>query len=208
MKLYLIYDDTLQPTENISNVIGNKSFGDVIVKHEKLSKIYQRQITQNLRFDIKWFEIGLIYEMENIKLNLPKNTELNDFKIIHCFSNCIINNPCEVTNAILKIGYINENIFLTVDNKIAAIMFFNISDYIKFIEKSLYAKSTLDAAKEFNYSKINVNGYTFIGDTFNFIKCITGNFDSRYFNSIIPDNYTLTKTSSNKNKIKAEYKYY
>ena len=42
----------------------------------------------------------------------------------------------------------------------------------------------------------------------NFIQCITGNFESRFFNSLQGDEYTLVKSSTNKKKIKSEYMYY
>ena len=47
-----------------------------------------------------------------------------------------------------------------------------------------------------------------IGNIGNFIQCITGNFDSRYFNSLQGDDYTIVKKSSNKKKIRAEYEFY
>ena len=53
-----------------------------------------------------------------------------------------------------------------------------------------------------------VSGVVDIGVVGNFIQCITGNFDSRYFNSLQGDAYTLVKSSTNKKKIKAEYTYY
>lgn len=53
-----------------------------------------------------------------------------------------------------------------------------------------------------------IEGLVDIGAIGNFIQCITGNFDSRYFNCLKGNEYTIEKRSSNKNKIKAEYTFY
>lgn len=53
-----------------------------------------------------------------------------------------------------------------------------------------------------------MEGLVDIGIIGNFIQCITGNFDSRYFNSLKGNEYTIVKSSSNKRKIKAEYCFY
>jgi hypothetical protein len=53
-----------------------------------------------------------------------------------------------------------------------------------------------------------IEGMADIGLIGNFIQCITGNFDSRYFNSLEGNEYTIVKSSGNKDKIKAEYSYY
>lgn len=47
-----------------------------------------------------------------------------------------------------------------------------------------------------------------IGTINNFTQCITGNFDPRYFNLLKGNEYTLIKSSTNKQKIKAEYNFY
>lgn len=54
----------------------------------------------------------------------------------------------------------------------------------------------------------NIEGLVDIGIIGNFIQCITGNFDSRYFNFLKGNEYTLVKSSANKKKIKAEYSFY
>ena len=53
-----------------------------------------------------------------------------------------------------------------------------------------------------------MEGLVDIGVIGNFIQVITGNFDSRYFNSLEGNDYTLVKRSPNKEKIRAEYNFY
>ena len=53
-----------------------------------------------------------------------------------------------------------------------------------------------------------VEGLVDIGVIGNFIQVITGNFDSRYFNSLEGNDFTLVKRSPNKEKIRAEYNFY
>ena len=42
----------------------------------------------------------------------------------------------------------------------------------------------------------------------NFLTFITGGFDARFFNALAGDEYTVTKRSAKKEKIKAEYQFY
>jgi len=62
--------------------------------------------------------------------------------------------------------------------------------------------SSAEAARQIKTS-FAIHGMADIGIVENFIQCIAGNFESRYFNSLQGDEYTLVKSSSNKKRLKA-----
>lgn len=86
-------------------------------------------------------------------------------------------------------------------------MFQDIKSYIAFCNTVISGLTPWDAAQNIKES-FPVDGLVDIGKISNFIQCITGNFDSRYFNSLKENEYTLVKCSSNKSKIKSEYTFY
>ena len=65
--------------------------------------------------------------------------------------------------------------------------------------------SAADADK---YTEIASDAFTDLSDVANFRSFITGGFDARFFNSLAGDEYTVVKSSSKKDKIKAEYTFY
>ena len=86
-------------------------------------------------------------------------------------------------------------------------MFPNIRAYQRFLAQTCSGQSISETVKSIE-GKFDTDGLIDIGIVSHFIQCITGNFDSRYFNSLEGDEYTLVKSSANKKKIKSEYSYY
>lgn len=71
-------------------------------------------------------------------------------------------------------------------------------------------KINLADSENFDYeSEISLeNCVSNIDDFDNFVHYLTNSYDNRFFNRIIQNNETVTKISSNKEKIVAEYNYY
>lgn len=86
-------------------------------------------------------------------------------------------------------------------------MFPSIDKYIQFCKSIIQGQKAWVLAKD-NQNTMEIEGLVDISIIENFIQCIAGNFDSRYFNSLKGNEYTLVKSSSNKKKIKAEYNFY
>ena len=75
-------------------------------------------------------------------------------------------------------------------------MFPSISDYMVFCQNIMSGQKAWDAVKNMKET-FEIEGLVDIGVIGNFIQCITGNFDSRYFNSLKGNEYTIVKSSSN-----------
>ena len=78
--------------------------------------------------------------------------------------------------------------------------------YMTFCKRVISGQKAWDLVRNMKES-FAIEGLVDISIIGNFIQCITGNFDSRYFNSLKGYAYTLVKSSSNKKKIKAEYRF-
>lgn len=203
-KILVIYDDTNEKSEIIKDIIGNKGFGNVIIKKKTLSEYFSESL--HIVFsDFSLVRISSFFEFNELlkKIDLLEP----DTKILHFFSNFIISDLKKAKLSLQKINFIEENYSVSCKKKIAALMFQNPKDYSTFLKKAVSESCTLKSAKQI-YNSFEIDGLINIGNVENFIQCITGNFDARFFNSLKGDEYTIIKSSANKKKIKAEYTFY
>lgn len=203
--IFVIFDDTNGKSEIIKDVIGEKGFADVVVKKKKL-EYYYRENLQKLYPEAKWQTIRSTFEFhefaDHLEAVYPEQT-----KILHCFSNYIISNEEQVLLSYEKLRFIDEDYKILSNKKVAALMFYSLSSYLRYLNLVCTGQSSMEAAKSIE-DFWEMEGLVDIGIVGNFIQCITGNFDSRFFNSLEGNEYTLVKSSTNKKKIKSEYLYY
>lgn len=205
MKTIVIYDDTGRKSEVIADIIGDKGFADVVIKKRRLEEYYQDEI-KKIFPEVIWKKVHSIFEytdfMKELELYYTDNV-----KIMHCFSNYLISDSEKAALSFKKLIYIDD-VYGVFDGKRAvAAMFPDFGTYSSFCKNIISGQRAWDLVKSMKKS-FEIDGLVDIGIIGNFIQCITGNFDSRYFNSLKGNEYTLVKTSSNKKKIKAEYNFY
>ncbi len=205
MKIIVIYDDTGRKSEVIADIIGDKGFADVVVKKRCLEEYYHEAISKIYK-DILWIKIHSAFEYAEQIRQLDKYSN-QDVRVIHCFSNYIFSNLEKAKLSFEKIGYIDVPYGVFDGTRAVAAMFQNIDMYISFCKNIISGTKAWDLIKEMP-ERFNIEGMVDIGVISNFIQCVTGNFDSRYFNSLKGNEYTLVKSSTNKKKIKAEYDFY
>lgn len=205
MKMIVIYDDTNEKSEVIRDIIGNKGFADVVVKKQKLESYYQEKIGK-VYSQLQWITVRSVFELHEMR----EKTELfsdEQARVLHCFSNYLIADEKKAFLAFEKIFYIDGNYKVLSGRNTAALMFHNTASYGKYLDFVCSGCTTAAAAGRFE-DTFEIEGLVDIGVVGNFIQCITGNFESRFFNSLQGDEYTLVKSSTNKKKIKSEYMYY
>ena len=206
MKVYVVYDDTVRKSELINDIIGNKGFSDVIVKRKRIEDYYHDVIKDTCAFDTEWKRISSVFEFKEM-LSEAGSPQLDERRIIHCFSDFFFTDADAAVLSLEKIKYIRDTYKVVSDNRIAMIMFSDTDEYKRFLINADRLGDSVKAAEEIKKS-FSIDGLSCMGYLENFIQIISGNFDSRFFNSIRGDNYTLTKSSVNKKKIKSEYTYY
>lgn len=205
MRLIAVFDDTVKKSEVIEDVIGSKGFSDVVVNCKRLEEHYLDKVKEIFP-EVEKIVVRSPYEFNELlqKIDSPVYSSC---KVLHCYANFIISDFNQACLSLKKLDYIEESYKLLCDQKLASIMFSSTHEYVKFLQQLCLDGSSVNAAK--NISEfICAEGFADIGNITNFIQCITGNFDSRYFNSLEESDNTLTKRSTNKKKIEAEYKYY
>lgn len=205
MKTIVVYDDTGRKSEVITDIIGDKGFADVVVKKRRLEEYYHDEI-KNVFPDVIWKKIHSVFEYED----LIKELELyagSQIKIMHSFSNYLITNSEKAVLSFRKLEFIDDPFGVMEGKKAVAALFPDAESYIMFCNNIISGQKAWDIVRSMK-ENFEIEGLVDIGVIGNFIQCITGNFDSRFFNSLKGNEYTLVKSSSNKEKIRAEYQFY
>ena len=205
MRIIVVYDDTGRKSEVIADIIGDKGFADVVVKKRYVEDFYRDKI-KKIFPDLIWEKVHSFFEYSELikKLELFCGT---DTKILHCFSNYIISDDEKALLSLKKLEYIDGIYGAISDNRAVCGMFPNAESYISFCKNILSGAKAWDILRG-QKDTFEIDGLVDIGIIGNFIQYVTGNFDSRYFNSLKGNEYTLVKSSGNKKKIEAEYKFY
>lgn len=206
MKIFAIYDDTGKTSEVIADIIGDRGFADVVVKKRKLEDYYKDELDK-LYPNLQWKKVRSIFEYNELIKMFELSKGIEETRILHCFSNYIISDKGKASLSLKKLEFIDEPYGVMTGRKAALAMFPSLDDYISFCKNIVSGQKAWDIIRNMKKS-FEIEGLVDIGIIGNFIQCITGNFDSRYFNSLKGNEYTIVKSSSNKKKIKAEYSFY
>ncbi len=209
MRTLCIYDNHIEPHSSIKNIIGNKTFGDVILKRKSIKSNFlgfirkQKVIDEVLELDYSWQIDALVGKIRNYE---------PDIKIVHIFSNFIILDESSMALLLKKAPFIEENYVCLNEQVPAVLMMDDREEYCQFLTKNasvLQDKNIYgNRFSKNHFEAFSVNGLWYLGNYENFIQYISGGFDARFFNSVKGDKFTVTKTSTNKKKIKAEYDFY
>lgn len=203
MKYLAFYDDTVSKNDDIREVIGQKGFGDVVVKKKRLESYYEDAVRQALP-SLVWTSMPSVYAVQETAALLDAE---DDARVLHIFANFFVTDAEKLGLTFQKLAFVDARYKVLSDAKIAALFFPDVKSYRRFLKKITLQFSTQEAAQTIERA-MPAEGLVDLGETDNFISCITGSFDSRYFNSVRGDAITLVKTSRDKRKIKAEYTYY
>lgn len=206
--IIIIYDDSRKPNQEIRSITGEKTFGDTIFKRVTLKERMKQEL---LRFShIRSF---MTYQKaENFNnVSLSAVAAGNTCSVLHLFSDCGLRNREALKVLLEKAGFINENFVAMCDDKIALAMFADVSAYLDFLNRNVLSgeqETVSDALETVQFEKISTEAFVDLSNINHFRQFITGGFDARFFNVLAGDEFTVTKQSENKKKIKREFEYY
>lgn len=205
MKVIVVYDDTGRKSEVIADIIGGNGFADVVVKKRRLEE-YMKESLEKVYGEVSWNRVHSFFEYAELLKKL-EYFSADSAKVIHCFSNYIVADEEKASLSFKKLEYIDEPYGAIETGKSVAAFFPDVKSYLGFLKNVSSGNKAWDLARNIPET-FEIEGLVDIGSTQNFIQCVTGNFDSRYFNSLKGNEYTVVKTSDKKEKIKAEYEFY
>jgi hypothetical protein len=152
----------------------------------KFSEIkYQKKCFFDHLVEIVGTRCKIIKSTENIGLNYP------DYSFIRIPSFVIISNIEQFQILLDKLTYINDSVRILGKEKTLLAFYKDVKDFVNDFTILL-----ID-----NYCIKDISDYT------TFVRYISGGFDTRFFNNVKGDNYSIIKTSRDKYKIRKEYNF-
>ncbi|NLG05302.1 MAG: hypothetical protein GX567_15995 [Clostridia bacterium] len=205
--LIIVYDDSVKPNKEIRTITGGNSFGNTIFKRISLKQRIQDMLSELAV--IRHF----IYLSDEVKLQEAfVSFGLEDMKcpVIHLFADFGIIDRNEVKILLEKASYIHETFVVKTADQVSMIMFENVQSY--FVKLKSLSDEKYHSLRELpglsNDQVICSDAFWDLSVSSHFRQFITSGFEARYFNQIQGDDYTVTKRSDNRDKIKREYTYY
>lgn len=195
-QIFVIYDDSKMPGKEIKTITGAKSYGETIFKRVTLKDRMEAEI-------VKEKQVLTVFNYKGEKDNAALFAALpldNNTTIVHLYSNFGLKDTKAFSVLLKKAGFMNESYTAFCDNKPA----------VSFLAGADSYKKAFDAliAGEYEAERIENDAFMDLSVRANFLTFITGGFDARFFNALAGDEYTVTKRSTKKEKIKAEYQFY
>ncbi len=188
-KINLIYDDRVKPCDEIASINGGRSFGKTIYKRKSLATLAQEAAT----VPIKVLRDG----GEELLLD-------NDSPVC-LMSSAFIISDSEAFAILLKKASFAREVYRIVDTGSSVTAMYIFPDAKTYRE---HCDLEINNGATDNYSAFTTGAFSYIGDQASFLNFITGGFDARFFNALEGDYYTVTKRSTNRDKIKREYNFY
>ncbi len=203
--LLVVYDNSVRPGEIIRDIIGQKGYGDVVVKRRHLQEYY-RDSLEAIFPAAKWTVVNNLYDLDELRQRLATEGGEASTPVLHCFADFMLNDVDLVGLTLRKLPYLDEPVQLLCEKRCLGLMFDRGQAYLEYLERALARHDSQGAGQ--CRASMNIEGAVYIGEIRNFIQALTGNFDSRYFNSLQGTEYVLRKASRDKEKIRSEYQYY
>lgn len=204
-KLFFIYDNRNEINSSINKIVALNSYGDIIYKRKRLKTIVQKNLL-DIGIEIEFIQITTDKDVRKLINLLEYDDERNIY--INYFSSSVITDKEGFKILLDKCQYVNEPMVVDKENP-TMIVFNTFEQYKNFLlnENLKEPKSITDkyaTIKEIGTNKClkNISVYT------DFLKFFSGGFEARYFNSVQSDEYIVTKSSTNKKKMKAEHDYF
>ena len=184
-KAVIIYDDTRIPDRMIRDITGNKSFGDTIYKRMSLRE-RAGSCAKMQAACCGFFDLG-----DKI------GDDFAQCAFLKLYADMVIRDEKAFSILMEKSLYAKECYQIVCGDKVAGVIY-----------PDRQAYELADPAEEAGYAAIPSDAFLDLGSADAFRRFITGGFDSRFFNELSGDDYTVIKHSANVEKLRREYTFY
>lgn len=204
-RVVIIYDDNVEAGKSVKNITGTKTFGNTIFKRKTLKRrMIDSLMENNFIKSVVEYEKG--EDIQSLIRDVSK--EEVECAVVHINSNFGIRNNEEFKILLEKAQFINKNMLIKDKEETVAAMFKSVEEYIGFLKRIELKNENIDFSLVKDFDIIESDVFVDLKNVNNFLQFITGGFDARFFNALEGDEYTVTKRSTNKKKIKMEYEFY
>lgn len=188
-----VYDDRFIVSDALKNIVGIRKYGDIIYKKKTLL-MHISDILNHAPHNIK---INMIV-LKDLEIDFLPESDL----YLYMKANYVVYNQDIFINILNKLSYIEDSYKILDDIYI----FNNINSLYKIVNNIEFY---IDKFKESILLFSNIeNVFINIEELNNFLFFLSSGLDTRFFNQLAGNDYTITKSSSKISKIHNEYTYY
>lgn len=204
-KIIFVYDDMELPCGTVKSITGSKTFGNTIFKKKTLRNRVFEEVEKNAGIE----EIMTYSKEITVEEWITRFEEVKkDCVVLHMYSNFAVSDGEQFQILLGKARFVHQSMVVVDGSKIAMGIFENTQEYIRYFKQYAGKQESLSFEKLADAPKIEQEALVDLSDTNAFLNFITSGFEARYFNALKGDEYTVTKRSANKKKIKSEYQFY
>lgn len=202
-KITFIYDDRAPLNDAIKNIVGFDSYGSIVYKRQSL----QARVFKMLQ-KFPFVNAYHVTNQEDVKHVLAGIDEGTENIIVHFYSSTFVKDEKEFDIFLEKCRYTHEPMVVNKTEP-TSFVFGDMQKYKAFLQNALYInpKNTREFSADL-LEMVPSEHQATLSSYGNFLLFFSGAFDARHFNQIQADEYTVTKVSTNKEKIKSEYAYF
>lgn len=205
-KILLVYDDHRCPEPYIRSIIGEKKLGEVILKRKSVKENLMALVEE---FSPLVYHISALHQLDKLKESLSIYPQEREIVVVHLFSYAVVTDEEEFRATLSKGQFVTKNYVLAVEQQPMGLFFDSVSSYLSHL--SLHFTQLSDPnfyGSNPQWNTIALSCFRNISHYESFLQYISGGFDARFFNSVQGDDFTVVKSSRNKEKIKDEYQFY
>ena len=205
MRIIICYDNDIVKNEMVQDIIGTKTFAEVVIGRRRVEETVLGLLqTCFPGAIIKRIDAATQYETVEEQL---KPFVGEDVRVLHLFSNWFVTDEKKALLSFQKLNYIDSPWKMCADKQLVGMMFPDVKTYLPFCKNRLAGVTSSDAVNYIN-QEFPIEGVSNLAQVSRLVACLTGNFEARYFNTLTETKYTLTKSSTDKDKLKKEYTFY
>lgn len=202
-KVLFVYDDHIRPNVFIQSIVGEKGFGQVILKRQSVKSKFQEFVAG----------LGLGSEIEEIPASWAVEPFLQrlralhgEYCVLHLFSNQVVRDAQQAAYLARKAPFVHQPTLAQQDGQPVLFMMGSVAEYLRFLEQNFAALPAAECFSGFDLAE--TDAFFDLAIHANFLQYISGGFDARFFNSVQGDEFTVTKSSADVQKMRAEYQFY
>ncbi|MBR3236717.1 hypothetical protein IKF92_03515 [Candidatus Saccharibacteria bacterium] len=194
-RLIVVYDDSTKASGRIKNILGEKSYGDMILKRQSMVSRIKKMVKS-----VKNLDLIHLKDLDSFDVNTFAPNTL----FFHLLSSSAVASPDDFVILLKKLLYAKDNFIIKNSKTVHGAFFKNRQNYASFLDEYKNQKNL----SFLQCDAIDTNTFIDLSNYDSLLMYISSGFDARYFNSLQGDAYTVTKRSTDKKKIKKEYTYY
>lgn len=196
-KILIVYDNCIEVPYEILDIIGNRSFSQIMKMKKKLIDGFVDQLN-SINFEYELIELNTSKDINEMVVLLEGSTTTQ--KVAYIYSNYAVKKPDEFEILMRKTEFVTQQTNVKSD-EVFLRMFPSVKMFLEFY-------SNTNEFNEYQVPVINSDAMYNLKDVNQMIQFLSSGFDARYFNRLNGDAYSIIKSSSNKDKIQREYEFY